>query len=111
MTLAYVTAVCILDTLGRVPEGTSLAERFHAVVRSAGDRALRARFWWNIAIGMRAAYANEDPWNGLQHSDAIQAIFDVTGGEQVFLNMQLFRGMNLWYLGAFAPAERTLVGI
>jgi tetratricopeptide (TPR) repeat protein len=29
----------------------------------------------------------------------------------VFLNMQLSRGMNLWYLGAIAPAERTLAEI
>jgi hypothetical protein len=111
MTLAFLTGVCILDVLGRVTEGTALEERFLAVLSSTGDRALLARFWWNVLIGMRAAYAYEDPWNGLGHSDAIQAIFDVIGGEQVFLNMQLFRGMNLWYLGAFARAEQTLGAI
>ncbi|HEY0476255.1 MAG TPA: hypothetical protein VGD37_01960, partial [Kofleriaceae bacterium] len=111
MTLTLVTAVCVVDAIGRVPDGTALEVRFDAVVRSAGDRALIARFWWNVLIGMRAAYAYDDPWNGFRHSDAIQAIFDTIGGEQIFLNMQLFRGMNLWYLGALAAAERTLAAI
>jgi eukaryotic-like serine/threonine-protein kinase len=35
----------------------------------------------------------------------------VIGGERVFLNMQLFRGMNLMYLGAFAAAAQALEGI
>jgi eukaryotic-like serine/threonine-protein kinase len=111
MSLAYVTGVSVLDTLGKVSEGTTLEERLFVVIRSTGDRELLARFWWNVALGMRAAYAYEDPWSGFQHSDAIRAIFDVTGGEQVVLNMQLFRGMNLCYLGAFAAAEQALESI
>jgi eukaryotic-like serine/threonine-protein kinase len=111
MALTYLGTVCLLDVLGRIPEGTALAQRFHAVLDEQGDREPLARFWWNILIGMRAAYAHEDPWSGLQHSAAIQPIFDAIGGERVFLNMELFRGLNLWYLGATAPAERTLGGI
>ena len=60
---------------------------------------------------MRASYAHEDPWQALQHSDALQAIFDETGSEHAFLNMQLFRGMNLWYLGQLPGAEQTLESI
>ncbi|HSK00217.1 MAG TPA: protein kinase [Kofleriaceae bacterium] len=111
MALTYLGTVCILDVLGRIPEGTALAQRFRAVLHAKGDRDPLARFWWNILIGMRAAYAHEDPWTGLQHSAAIQPIFDAIGGERVFLNMELFRGLNLWYLGATAAAERTLGGI
>jgi eukaryotic-like serine/threonine-protein kinase len=108
MSLAFLSAVCILDVLGRVPEGTTLEQRFFAFVQTAGDREPIARFWRNTATGMRAAYAHEDPWNALQHSDAIQAIFDVIGGQLIFLNMELFRGMNLWFLGALTPAEQKL---
>jgi hypothetical protein len=111
MALAYVAAISVLDTLGKVPEATALEDRFFAVVRATGERDLLARFWWNVALGMRAACAYEDPWNGFLHGDAIQAIFDVIGGELAFLNMQLFRGMNLCYLGAFVPAEKSLEGI
>jgi eukaryotic-like serine/threonine-protein kinase len=109
--LAFVAGVCILDILGQVPEGTALEERFLAIVRSMGEPGPLARFWRNILIGFRAAYAHGDPWNALQHADAVQPIFDVIGGERIFLNMQLFRGMNLWYLGASGPAKQILEGI
>jgi hypothetical protein len=106
--MSLLNGICILDTIGQVERASTLEDRFHAVVRSAGDRALMTRFWWNVANGMRAAYAHEDPWTGLEHSNAIRTIFDVTGSELMFLNLQLFRGLNLWYLGAFAAAERSL---
>ncbi|HEX3478549.1 MAG TPA: protein kinase [Kofleriaceae bacterium] len=111
MALAYLTGISILDSSGQVPVGTALEERFFAVVGATGEREPLARFWRNIATGMRASYAHEDPWSALQHCDSLQTIFDAIGGERVFLNMQLFRGMNLWYLGAFATAERLLEGI
>jgi eukaryotic-like serine/threonine-protein kinase len=111
VSLSFLVAICILDVLGQVPQGSALARWFSAALQSTGDRDPLARFWWNVLIGMRAAYASEDPWSGLEHSDAIQPIFDAIGGERVFLNLQLFRGMNLCYLGAFAAAERSLEGI
>jgi len=111
MALVLLNGIWNLDNLGQVREGTALEERFSAIVRSTGDREPMTVFWWNVLIGMRTSYAHEDPWIGLQHCDAIQAIFDATGNELVFLNMQLFRGMNFWYLGEYAAAERLLKGI
>ena len=111
MALAFLSGITVLDGLGRVPEGTAAEARFFAVVRPTEHPDPLARFWWNLLLAMRASYAHEDPWQGLQHSDAIQPIFDLLGGELFFLNMQLFRGMNLWYLGVFAAAERALAGI
>ncbi len=111
MALVFVAAICILDAFGQIAEGTALENRFAAIVRSTGDREPMTVFWWNVVIGVRAAYAHEDPANALDHSDTIQAIFDVIGGQLLFLNMQLFRGVNLWYLGLFTRAERTLEGI
>jgi hypothetical protein len=108
MTLAYLATICFLDILGQLPDGTALATRFSAVVQTTGDREPLARFWWHILVSMRATYAYDDPWDGLLHADAIQPIFDVIGGEPVFLNMQVFRGMNLWSLGAFEPGRRIL---
>jgi tetratricopeptide (TPR) repeat protein len=111
MALVYVAAICILDALGRVPDGTALEQRFAELHRAVEAREPLAHFWWNTLVAMRADYAYEDPWNGLRHSDAIQPIFDVIGGERVFLNMQLFRGIHLWHLGALAPAAQFLQGI
>jgi len=111
MAFTLLTSVAMLDNFGRISEGTALEDRFLAVVRLTGDREPLASVWWNIAIAMRASYAHEDPWDGLAHCDAVKAIFDMTGGELIFLNMQLFRGLDLWYLGASALAERTMEGI
>jgi tetratricopeptide (TPR) repeat protein len=111
MALVILSGIFTLDSLGQVPEATALEERFFAVIQPTGDREPLARFWWHIAIGMRASYAHDDPWRALEYSDGIQAIYDVTGYELISLNMQLFRGKNLWYLGAFEPAARLLTGI
>ncbi|HWO22987.1 MAG TPA: protein kinase [Kofleriaceae bacterium] len=108
MGLAFVTAVASLDLLGRIPEGNAVEARFFAVVRPTPDRQPLARFWWNVLMSQRAAWAHEDPWLGLQHSDANQAIFELIGGERVFLNLHLYGGLNRWFLGALEPAERSL---
>jgi len=111
MAVAFIIGTNTLDLVGRLREGTALEERFTAVVHATEDCEPLARFWWNLTIGMRAAYAYDDPWKGLEHCNAIQAIFDVIGGERVYLNMHLFGGMNLVYLGAFEAAARALEGI
>ena len=111
MALAFLSGISVLDGLGKVPEGTAAEARFFAVVRPTEDRDLLARFWWNLAIAMRGSYAHDDPWTALQHSEAIQPIYDVIGGELFFLSMRLFVGMNRWYLGAFEAAQQALGGI
>jgi tetratricopeptide (TPR) repeat protein len=111
MALALTAGSCILDNLGDISAGTELERRLDAIVRAAADPEPIVRFWWHIALGMRGSYAHQDPWRALQHSDALQAIFDAIGGERTFLNTQLFRGVNLWYLGATAAAEQALAPI
>jgi hypothetical protein len=111
MALILLNGVCILDSIGQIPEGSTLEERFAAVIRTAGEREPIARFWWHIARALRQTYAYDDPWDALAHSDAIRPIFEATGGERIFLNMELFRGLNYWFLGAFETAERILAAI
>jgi hypothetical protein len=111
MALPYSISTFILDGIGQISEGTRLEERFFAVVRPTPDRDPLARFWWNAHVGLRAAYAHEDPWTGLVHSEGIQPIFDAIGGERTFLAMHFLRGLNLWYLGALEAAERELQGL
>jgi hypothetical protein len=108
MAFTLLMGTCVLDNLGKVSDGTALEQRFSAVIPPTEARESLARVWWHIAIGMRGSYAHDDPWRGLQHSEAIRAIHDAIGGELVLMNMQLFRALNLWYLGGFADAERIL---
>ncbi|HEX8112239.1 MAG TPA: hypothetical protein VF516_31110, partial [Kofleriaceae bacterium] len=105
MAYALLLGICAVDNLGRVADGTALEKRCVAIIPPTADRDPLAHVWWNIAIGMRASYAHDDPWAGLQHASAIQAIFRVTSGELIFLNMQLFRALNFWYLGELTEAE------
>ncbi|HWU88330.1 MAG TPA: hypothetical protein VN253_13685 [Kofleriaceae bacterium] len=111
MALGYVATILILDAIGRIPDGNVLAERFEVVVRAAGEREPIAQFWWHVMFAMRSAYAYEDPWNGREHGGAIRAIFDAIGGERVFMNMQMWRSVNLCYLGELEEAERALSAI
>jgi tetratricopeptide (TPR) repeat protein len=111
MALVFLAGVFIFDNLGRFSQATALEQPFLALARERGDQEPLARFWWNISVAQRAPYAHNDPWNALVHSDAIQAIYDLIGGDLIFTYMQLMRGMNQWYLGAFAPAVDLLEGV
>ncbi|HEU4733428.1 MAG TPA: AAA family ATPase, partial [Kofleriaceae bacterium] len=108
LAFALLIAICLLDNFGRVVEGTAMEQRFRAIACTAEPRDPIMAFWWNVAITMRASYAHDDLPAALGHADAIQPIFEATGGELKYLNMQLYRGLNLWFLGALGPAERYL---
>ncbi len=108
MAFTLTVSTYALDLLGRVAEGTSLEDRFSAIIRALGDREPIARLWWNTMLAIRASYAHEDPWRALQHSEANQSIFDEIGGDAFLLMAQLFQGLNLWCLGAPARARRFL---
>ncbi|HEX7840142.1 MAG TPA: AAA family ATPase, partial [Kofleriaceae bacterium] len=108
MAFTLLMGTCVLDNLGQVAEGSVLEQRFSEIIPPTEPRESLARVWWNIAIGMRGSYAHEDPWSALQHSDAIRAIYEAIGGDLIFMNMQLFRALNRWYLGRFMDAERIL---
>jgi tetratricopeptide (TPR) repeat protein len=109
--LILLSTICMLDAFGLIADATDLEGRFLAFIRSRAEREPMAQFWWHIALGMRAGYAHEDPLLGLSHSDAIQAIHAQTRSEWLFLNMQMFRALNLWFLGASDAAEPILQSI
>jgi tetratricopeptide (TPR) repeat protein len=108
MSLAYLSIISALDLIGQIAEGSALMDRFLEFLAPWIDQNLHARYWRNIIVGVRGAHAYEDPWRALHHCDQVQAVVDATGIERFFISMQLFRGMNLWYLGARGPAERLL---
>jgi tetratricopeptide (TPR) repeat protein len=111
MALVFLGAVFILDSIGRLTEATTLEEPFLALARARGDHEPFARLWWNYAVGLRAAYAHDDPWTGLSHCEAMRVIVDAIGGEATMRHMQLLRGMNQWYLGVYGLAAQALEAI
>jgi tetratricopeptide (TPR) repeat protein len=108
MSFAFIPAILLLEILGQVEDASAMEAQLISIVAATDDREPIARFWRLVAVAMRAAYAHEDPWTALQDSDALQPICDATGGEHMFLVMQVLRGMNLWFLGAVAAAEPIL---
>jgi tetratricopeptide (TPR) repeat protein len=111
MSLVFLTRVLILDTFGQVSRGSALEEPFRALVRAWGEQEPLAAVWWHVDLGVRSAHVHDDPWTAMQHAEAIRPIYEALGSQLIFLNMQLVRGMNQWYLGAHASAEQTLEGI
>jgi tetratricopeptide (TPR) repeat protein len=111
MSLVFLTRIFILDSFGHVARSSALDEPFRALVRARGDQEPLATVWWHVALGIRSSHVYDDPWNAMQHGDAIRPICDALGSQLIFLNMQLVRGMNEWYLGAHASAQQTLEGI
>jgi hypothetical protein len=105
---ACAVAIFILDIVGRIAEATELEARFFTVVRPTRDGDPLARFWWNLMLALRGADVHDDPWLALKRADENLAILEVIGGERPFLVTNLYRGMNLTYLGAFEPAAQAL---
>jgi tetratricopeptide (TPR) repeat protein len=111
ISLIFLTTGFLLDTFGHIAQATALEEPFRALVRARSEQEPLASVWWHVALGIRSSHAYDDPWNAMQHGDAIQPIYDVIGGQTILLDMQMVRGMNQWYLGALASAVKTLEGI
>ncbi|HEX3477136.1 MAG TPA: AAA family ATPase [Kofleriaceae bacterium] len=111
MSLVFLTRVFILDSFGHVAWGSAQDEAFSALVRARGEQEPLATVWWHVAIGVRGSHVYDDPWSAMQHGEAIQPICEALGSQLIFLNMQLIRGINQWYLGALASAVQTLEGI
>jgi hypothetical protein len=100
-----------LDITGRVAQGTALEASFENFVRTHAEQDPLTRVWWNFARGLRWAHAHDDPWAGLQHSAALQPIYDAIGGELTLVFMRLLCAQNQWYLGAHTAAARALEAI
>jgi tetratricopeptide (TPR) repeat protein len=111
MSLIFLARIFIFDSFGQIAQATALEEPFRAFVHSRSEQEPLALAWWHVALGLRSSHAYDDPWSALQHGDAIQPICDALGGQVIYVNMQLVRGMNQWYLGALASAVQTLEAI
>jgi hypothetical protein len=110
VSLLFLSSTFLLDLLGRVAQATELEAPFRTLVGPPEDQPL-AHYWWNTSIALRASHAHDDPWTALVHSDAIRGSSELIGGDVMFVGMQLLRGVNLWFLGALAPAVEVLESI
>ncbi|HEX3477091.1 MAG TPA: hypothetical protein VHT91_18835, partial [Kofleriaceae bacterium] len=107
----FTSGTFVLDLVGRIAEGTALEATFERFIRTHADQEPLAWKWWHVARGLRCSHAHDDPWAGLQHSAALEPIYDAIGGELTLVFMRLLCAKNQWYLGAFAPAVQALEAV
>jgi hypothetical protein len=100
-----------LDLVGRIAEGTALEASFEEFIRTHADQEPLAWMWWNAGRSLRWAHAHDDPWAGLQHSSALEPIYDAIGGELTLVFARILCAKNQWYLGARAPAVQALESV
>jgi hypothetical protein len=107
----FASGTFFLDLIGRIAEGNALEASFEKFIRTHAEQEPLAWKWWNAPRGLRCAHAHDDPWAGLQHSAALEPIYDAIGGELTLVYARLLCAKNQWYLGALAPAVLTLEAV
>jgi tetratricopeptide (TPR) repeat protein len=110
MAFALAIGIYILDSAGEFALAESCLQRLHDIVEPVAAYNPIARAWLNRAHAHREAWVHEDPWAGLQYSEATRACFLEANNTRGALDGQVFLGMNAWYLGAAEQAERELRG-
>jgi tetratricopeptide (TPR) repeat protein len=106
--LTLAIAVYYLDLQMQFELATIVLERLHAIVESTGEREPIAWAWMSMNHAHREAWAHDDPWSGLCWSEVARSSFEQTNQKRHVPFAQLFLGMNLWFLGSHARAEREL---
>jgi eukaryotic-like serine/threonine-protein kinase len=110
ISLAVGAGAAVLDLLGRVREADGVMERLAEIARTLGHRQPAALMFWHGFMSTRNAYACEDPFRALESADAYLALARTMNFRRMMIGAQVFQGMNQWFLGAFAVAERALRG-
>lgn len=91
---------------GAVREGEAPVKRAEALVRPMADKAPSAAVYCDINAASINAFADEDPWSGLAYArSALARALSIDHGRYV-LGARMLILMNLWFLGAYAEAER-----
>jgi hypothetical protein len=91
MAFTLTVSIVAVDLLGRIADGTALAQRFAAIIDASDEREQIARLWLHTALALRSSHVYADPWSGLQHAERMQSIYDQIGGEVFLLTIQLYR--------------------
>jgi hypothetical protein len=108
---AYGASIYMADTMGRLDLGSAAAKGQRELVLNMPERDPVSLGWVNFSRAGRSAYANEDPWDGLQGATLAHAYFSEANHERGARNASLYTSMNLWLLGAHARAVSGLRGI
>jgi tetratricopeptide (TPR) repeat protein len=105
---ALALAIFILDSQGDFALAASALRRSDAIVEGVASEDPIARGWNGLAHAYHEPWANEDPWAGLVHAQKGCEAFKEANHQRGALAVQIFIGMNAWFLGDLARADREL---
>ncbi len=98
----------ILASGGRFGLSTPVLRRLETIVAPIADRDPVARAWLQVTQAFHHAWAEEAPALALARARAAQAGFLEAGHTRGAAVAQVLAGMNNWFLGRLAEAEREL---
>ncbi|WP_437337887.1 protein kinase domain-containing protein [Sorangium sp. So ce394] len=101
-------SICHLVVTGHAPLAASLLSWMEAVVRPVEEHDPSARGLLDLSRSFYAAWADEDPWSGLRWAESALEHLEQGGSSTDLLQARIDISLNLWFLGAFARAERAL---
>jgi hypothetical protein len=108
---AFAAVVLVSCMEGRLVVAGDVVKQLHAALEPIAKSDATARGWMSVVHGIYEPYANEDLAAGLRWSEAALASFLEADHAHGALMARLLRGMNLWFMGAAAQAERELGAI
>ncbi|WP_235880216.1 serine/threonine-protein kinase [Polyangium aurulentum] len=109
--LCLIAATYVPDHIGWVRRSDALLARRIALAEILGTREPTVPAWAHILLGVRDAYAKEDPWSALQHAQAADELSRACAQSRLSAIARVLVGMSQWYLGATRQAEETFATV
>jgi hypothetical protein len=92
---------------GQMRKSEALVKRAEALLRPYGDREIGATLFYHLIVTTRAAFGDEDPWNGLEHARRALALAQSIGHRRYTLGSQMFVLVNSCFMGAYEEVRRA----
>jgi tetratricopeptide (TPR) repeat protein len=96
------------DHAGEIRKSDALVKRSEALVGPRADQEPAAALFHHLIVTTRAAFANEDPWSGLEHARKAHALALSIGHTRYALGSKMLILVNSCFLGAHAEAWRSV---
>jgi eukaryotic-like serine/threonine-protein kinase len=108
LAIAFGAGIYQLDIAGQFEEANRFSERFALVARVTEDHDRSPSILWRVSSAIRSACVSKDPWSGLEHANIAAALAEEIRHRRYIALGKLFLSTNLWFLGGYPDAERTL---
>lgn len=111
LALAYTVAAYVLDVTGQPQMGDMIMERLRGIALPAVAYDSRAMGMWYILSAAREAYAHQDPWKAREYAEFSMNAARMVHYQRLTQVGQSFLGMQTWFLGDRAEAEKLLASV